>query len=428
MVAEGIEEVTDLSQLVPHVGIRTTAEEWQAELGRVAVLSEGATGWVYVEGNIPIPGAVRFDSIYWRTHEEFARFTGINRLSADPDWRLTLADLTLIDDAGNVTPFDILRGDGLEWAFINDWDQGAYGTTTRSFERENGRVISWVQSVDRTTMGIILNAPLLESIPAVFSRRYAEENNLLVGATVELFLERQRLYFEIVGLTDYFPSLYGEQAPFAIANRDALLYTLSRRPGAGSTAHESWIKLNPDVSSAAFMSAFTPTLQADQRVLRSSVTIEGTLDRLQTDSLALGLIGLLFIAFAVALLLSVVSLLTYMALTAQGRRGEFAVLRALGFPVSRLVTSIALEQALVFITSIGLGAVLGLMLSHQVLPTMATSTTGETITPPFLVQVEIGALLQYGLILLIVLSLVLLGSVWLVRRLSLSQTLRYGEE
>ncbi len=424
--AEGLEDVTDMSLFVPRANVGTTALEFEAEVARVNELTAQATGWLYLEGEVPTPGVVRLDMLYVRTYEQFARFAKNALVNGSPTWRLTLADLTLTDEAGAATPFNGLRDEG--WQVITDWDQGAHATTTTSFERDDGREIAWFQSTDRTSFGLMLNAPPLETIPAVFSRQYAEENNLLVGALVDLYVERQAVRFEVVGFTDYFPSLYADEAPFAVVNRDALLYTLNRRPGAASYAQEAWLRLQPGVSSAAFGAALPTLIPADQRLVQNALTLDGALDQLQTDSLALGLIGLLFIAFAVALLLSVVSLLTYIALTAQGRRGEFAVLRALGLPSMRLVASIALEQALVFLTAIGLGAVLGLLLSNQVLPTMATSTTGAAITPPFLVQVEVSALTQYGLILLLVLGVVLLASVLLIRRLSLAQTLRYGDE
>jgi len=75
-----------------------------------------------------------------------------------------------------------------------------------------------------------------------------------------------------------------------------------------------------------------------------------------------------------------------------------------------------------------LGAALGAILSNRVVPTLAIGATGEAITPPFVVQVEVAALAQYGLIMAGVLLAVLIASLLLVRRLSLAQTLRLGEE
>jgi ABC-type antimicrobial peptide transport system permease subunit len=140
------------------------------------------------------------------------------------------------------------------------------------------------------------------------------------------------------------------------------------------------------------------------------------------------LIGLLYLAFGVALVLTVISLLTYVALTAMQRRAEFGVLRALGLSAGRLVASIALEQVMVMLTGVVLGGVLGAAMSSQVLPTLAFGATGEAVTPPFVIQVEQSALIQYVALLLLVLGVTFGASLVLVRRLSLIDLLRFGEE
>ncbi len=68
--AEGIEEVTDMGLFVPRANNGTTALEFEAEVARVAELTARATGWVYLEGEVPLPGAVRIDSLYVRTYEQ----------------------------------------------------------------------------------------------------------------------------------------------------------------------------------------------------------------------------------------------------------------------------------------------------------------------------------------------------------------------
>jgi MFS superfamily sulfate permease-like transporter len=63
-----------------------------------------------------------------------------------------------------------------------------------------------------------------------------------------------------------------------------------------------------------------------------------------------------------------------------------------------------------------------------VVPRLAQDASGAQITPPFIVQVETAALMQYGALIGAVLIGVLLASALLVRRLSLAQTLRIGED
>ncbi len=61
------------------------------------------------------------------------------------------------------------------------------------------------------------------------------------------------------------------------------------------------------------------------------------------------------------------------------------------------------------------------------MPQLAQDDRSKTITPPFIVQVETAAL-QYAVVVVAVLGLVSLISLALVSRLSLSQTLRLGDE
>jgi ABC-type antimicrobial peptide transport system permease subunit len=157
-------------------------------------------------------------------------------------------------------------------------------------------------------------------------------------------------------------------------------------------------------------------------------TFSDTLENLETDPLSVGLIGLLFLSFIIVLVLSIISLLTYAGLTAQFRRAEFGVLRALGVSSARLILSLALEQVMVTAVAVIIGAIIGVILSTQVLPTLASSITTQTIAPPFIVQTETDALLQYGLVMLIILFVVLGFTLLLVRQLSLAQAIKLGEE
>jgi hypothetical protein len=75
-----------------------------------------------------------------------------------------------------------------------------------------------------------------------------------------------------------------------------------------------------------------------------------------------------------------------------------------------------------------LGGALGAILSSQVVPRLAQNAAGQAITPPFIVQAETAALLQYGIVITVALILVLLASLVVIGRMSISQSLRFGEE
>jgi ABC-type antimicrobial peptide transport system permease subunit len=187
-----------------------------------------------------------------------------------------------------------------------------------------------------------------------------------------------------------------------------------------------WINTTAIADTEAVLAEVTP---ADRTVaVTTALTLPGELVNLQTDPLSLGLLGLMILAFIIAMTLSIVGLLTYAALTANARRSEFGVLRALGLSSPRLIGQLAVEQGFVILLGVALGGVLGAILSSQVVPRLALDTASRNITPPFIVQVEASALLQYAALIGIVLLIVLLFSLLLVRGLSISRTLRLGEE
>lgn len=383
------------------------------------------TGWAYFEADLAglaytPQGELRLESIYW---------TNRGRANAENDVRFSLAGLRLIDGGGAVTELDWLAESG--WELVYDSGALIRGTTGiySAPERPNlsARQVVWDQDGMISTLGIVFNYPKAGPIPAVASRTLMARNGLQPGDTYDLVnIGRVSPTVQVLDVVDYYPTLYDERRPFLVVDQAALLYAINRRPSATAYPSEMWLRLNPGVSSQTFAAGVDT--EGDSSAVVRAVTLERTLRTIQTNPLALGLMGLLFLAFMVALALSVVGLLTYAGLTAQSRRAEFGVLRALGLSLKRLVLSLALEQTLVILTGALLGGVLGALLSDRVVPTLAIGATGEAITPPFVVQVEVAALLQYGLIMLAVLAGVLTASLLLVRRLSLAQTLRLGEE
>jgi hypothetical protein len=279
----------------------------------------------------------------------------------------------------------------------------------------------------------------------VVSRRMQSENGLTWGLEAAPFtllnIGRTNPQFRAVQVTDYYPSLYNT-APndadprgdsFMVVDVRELMYRLNRRPSATFYADEVWLRMagGVNVHDEDTMTTFVQSLDSAEDtsvVILDHISLAEELDRLRTDPLALGLLGLMYLAFIMALALSVVGLLTYAGLTAQARRTEFGVLRALGLSSMRVVGGLALEQAFVMGIGVLLGGVLGWVLASQIVPTLALGAAGEGVTPPFVMRVETQRLVEYALMMLIVLGAVLSSSLLLVRQLSLARTLRLGEE
>ncbi len=404
-----------------------------------------SSGWVYYEADL---GALKYEPVEpLRLVSIFWEYRSPNSQGGERGMRLTLADMSLIGADGAAQAFPIFASGNWEFSY----DRGAT-VTPRSragwalpAERADAIYFSWDQDAERTTVGALLNYPDRGPVDAIVSRRVQQENGLVVGPDAPPFqllnIGRVNPIFRAVQVADYYPTLY-DRAPseavpkgssFMVVDVHELLYRLNRRPSAAYYADEVWLRLGDgiDARDADAVQAILRDLddaEGSGAVIVSAVSLAGELGRLRTNPLGLGLLGLMYLAFLMALALSVVGLLTYAALTAQARRTEFGVLRALGLSPLRVVGGLALEQAFVMLIAALLGSVLGWVLASQIVPTLALGAAGESVIPPFVMRVEASHLAAYALMMLGVLGVVLASSLLLVRQLSLARTLRLGEE
>jgi ABC-type antimicrobial peptide transport system permease subunit len=398
------------------------------ESTRLPEIGDSHFGWTYMEGDLgTLPeiaqGELRLEAVYWRNiwNWEFTH---------SYTYRLYLSDLKLIHPDATSVALDWFTGSD-RWDLLYDFGAAIEGSTevmpAPDWPGLLSRRIGWTQDGDRSTMGLVLNYPESDAILAIVSQQFVELTGLLPGTTFQVgTIEGSRPWFKLIDSISYFPTLYPDRRPFLVVDQEALLYALNRRPSAAVYPSETWLRLAPDTPTEPLLE--TLGKRTSRTAVTQVLTVEQAIETLDTNPLLAGLIGLLYLAFGVALAFSSISLLTYAALTAQQRRTQFGVLRALGLSASHLVTSLALEQLIVMAVGVLLGALLGAAMSARVLPTLAFGVTGESVTPPFIVQVEITPLVQYGIVLTAVLALTFGSSVVLVRRLSLAKLLRFGEE
>ncbi|MCB9451385.1 MAG: ABC transporter permease [Anaerolineaceae bacterium] len=292
------------------------------------------------------------------------------------------------------------QGSNGEWGLVLDYPER---TTTRF----------------ATGYNVELPGAEIQPIPALVSTRFARQQHIETGQTFLLYLDQSALYFRAAGIIRYFPTLYDDEGPFVVVDRDSLQYAVQRRPRSVFQDNEVWLRLDGTASTPDFLAAYAeqfPDLPPAQGVSRVGVQ-----DSLQTDLLSLGVIGLLYFAFLVGMILSMVSLLTYAGITTQTRQSEFVVLRALGFSTRHVITGVMVEQVLVVALAVILGSAIGLLLSVVVLPALSTSAGGRSLTPPYQVTLDPLTAAAFFAVLGAILALQLVFSAWIVARLSRSQ-------
>ena len=153
-------------------------------------------------------------------------------------------------------------------------------------------------------------------------------------------------------------------------------------------------------------------------------TIRGVAASFSSRPIQVGLVAILFVGAAVAVVLALAGVTGYVLLAVTRRAKEMGVLRALGFGRRGVATTFAVEQLVV----VGLGAIIGVLggiaLVVVMLPFLQLGETAEEIVPAILIDIPVSALAAFSA----VLGLMLIVSVvWATRRVSagkMSEVLR----
>jgi ABC-type antimicrobial peptide transport system permease subunit len=202
---------------------------------------------------------------------------------------------------------------------------------------------------------------------------------------------------------------------------------------AAPAPNTAWLRTADDDSSLA---SVRKALSQGDLALGSLLDRRLIIAQTQSNPLQIDLVNILLIGAAAAMFLALMGIWVGSWLNARSRIVSFAVLRALGTTPQQLRGMIVWEQAIIYLASLVMGAVVGFLLSTTALPLVvfadfATRTNFDTLileVPPAR-EVVPGATLgvAFGaLVVICVLALVLTMAA--AARLSLGQTLRLNED
>lgn len=394
-------------------------------------------GWLLLEGAVesPVAGPLSLDRLIVNTGQVFI-------FGVQPA-RLTVRDLTVVNSDLEATHLSWFAEP--VWRFVNE-TQSVLSSEPIPVNLSNNRTglqVAWMMNQNSSVYALTLDYPELitvqnsrsqgdvvpddqiRAIPALVNTTFSDLNALVPGQRFRLLVDQSHVWFEVVEIIDYYPTLYPTR-PFVIVDQALLNYTLRQRPLSTFVPNELWLRKAPEVTEEALLAALSESPNSINAL--EIHTYGDTLSALEEDLLLEGLLGLLFLTSVIGFILGLMSLVTYVSVNVQTRRVELAVMRALGFPVVRLIMSLVLESVLVMVVSIVVGLVTGLILSAQVLPGLSISTKGDPITPPPIVQLEATTLLLYLVAIGGLLVVELLVGAVLVRRQAILQTIRVAVE
>ena len=194
-------------------------------------------------------------------------------------------------------------------------------------------------------------------------------------------------------------------------------------PASSLAPNYIWLRTNDDAASLAQLRSELPNLNDRNQVIST----------IQNDPNYLGIIGVLYIGVATALVLALIGTLILSWLNASNRLTNFAVARALGMAPRQIASVLLWEQGFLYALSLLLGLGLGILLTVFVAPIVGTLPAGEGLDIGFNVP-AIQVVIPYTQLLLVLgtlaltclVALLLMASI--VSRPSLSQTLRLNED
>jgi hypothetical protein len=217
-------------------------------------------------------------------------------------------------------------------------------------------------------------------LPAVGTADWVAASNTEIGDVLPVSLGRvEDVRVEIVGVVDAVPTVDPATTDALLVDLPSLL-AVEQRPGQSPRAiSEYWFALDPDGDPDALTRP--PVDAVEVGLLRDRERV------LTADPGAVGAIGAFVLGFGAAATFAVAGFVVTVIVSARERRGEFAVLRALGLGPSEHRRWMMLEQIVLVTAGAGLGTILGVSLSQLVLPVVSLSENGSSVFPSVVVVV-----------------------------------------
>jgi hypothetical protein len=238
-------------------------------------------------------------------------------------------------------------------------------------------------NLDRGTL-VIRPAPSQRPIPALVARTTLDKLGVKLGETFPMHVDTASVDVAAVGVVDYFPTLYPGVEDFLVLPRDTLLDRLGYERYSLAWPNEAWIRVDGNASTAAQVEAS----------LRKSTDLLDIVDRRQVqaqalaDPLRLALQATLLVGFVAALGMAIVGFALHFLLATRSRLAEYAILQANGLPPRVVRRSLLVEQLVLLVFSLVVGAAIALVLSWAILPALQIGTAISEAIPPTLVTVD----------------------------------------
>jgi len=253
----------------------------------------------------------------------------------------------------------------------------------------------------------------------ILEENLARENHVQPGDWITInFSNYYQVEFMVVAIAKYWPSLYPEEAPFAIADFDYLSNLIPMQ------SYNVWLKLQPEVDLRQIVTDLTNN---GIFVLKYNDVRRELLAGVRNPQRR-GLYGMLSTSFLVSAIVTIMGFLLYTFLSLKNRMLQFGVLRAIGLKIRQVMSMLLYEIGI----TVGLGVLVGTFVGETVsklyLPLLRLSIDAQRDVPPFVVVVEWADKMKIYILLGMALLIGIIGLQVFVSKLQINQAVKLGED
>ena len=369
-----------------------------------------------------------------------------SRQSLESSRPMTLVSLSLHETgnrllrAGSILLDEItVTTEAGETISVDGFDNAAQWSLLRASSESNGDALSgagtpdgsssvlfsWSDGRPRVAHGIAYGR-MPSALPVLASKSFAKATGHAEGETFNVSLSGHDVPVRMAAVVDLFPTMTAPDKRYIVADLTSVLhYANTGSILSELRPNEAWLSTADGADSGALVQG----LESVENFTTGPIHI--TADRLaesRVDALVeAGWRSLLFVAFSAVLILSGFGFLVHAYVSFRNRQLQISLLRTVGFSMRQLVMMVWLEQVLVIAVGLALGTWMGGRLGAIIMPFLGHDDWGGQVMPPFVIEVNWGALLATYAAMVIVFALIILGATWLIHRMSLQRILRLGE-
>jgi putative ABC transport system permease protein len=251
-----------------------------------------------------------------------------------------------------------------------------------SIDRLDFPKVAWFRhDLTEESLGSLMNRLALAQNGILLSRDLLGRHSLEIGDQLSIQVSVNDYYsvrsdFEIVGVYDYFPTVYEDVTTAVIGNMDftSLLF--------GATVpHNIWLDLEPGVDGPSVVEAFPSVVGIDAPTVRDTSAM---IAEEQAKMERVGIFGTLTIGFLAATFMAILALLIYSYASLQERVYRFAMMHAVGLSRGQIMAQVVMEYTFLAVFGALSGALIGLLASRLFVPFFRYTGEQGVPLPPLL--------------------------------------------